>query len=70
MKIIVSGKRKELTDGLTAAQLIGSETTVRPRYVQSLHEKSCCLKADLMTLCFKTAIRLNSSIREKKNASR
>lgn len=28
MKIIVSGKRKELTDGLTVAQLIGSETTV------------------------------------------
>ena len=33
MKIIISGKRKEVTDGLTVAQLINSETNGRPRYV-------------------------------------
>ena len=43
MKIIVSGKRKELTDGLTAAQLIGSETTVRPRYVSIVKRKEILL---------------------------
>ena len=39
MKIIVSGKRKELTDGLTVAQLIGSETSVRPRYASVVTRK-------------------------------
>lgn len=43
MKIIVSGKRKELTDGLTVAQLIGSETSVRPRYVSIVTRKEILL---------------------------
>lgn len=43
MKIIVSGKREEATDGLTVAQLIGSEATVRPRYVSVVTRKEILL---------------------------
>ena len=43
MKIIVSGKRKEATDGLTVAQLIDSETIVRPRYVSVVTRKEILL---------------------------
>ena len=39
MKIIISGKRKEVTDGLTVAQLINSETNGRPRYVSVVTRK-------------------------------
>ena len=43
MKIIVSGKRKEVTDGLTVAQLINSETNGRPRYVSVVTRKEMLL---------------------------
>lgn len=43
MKIIVSGKRKEAIDGLTVAQLIDSETIVRPRYVSVVTRKEILL---------------------------
>ena len=43
MKIIVSGKRKEVTDGLTVAQLVNSETTCRPRYVSVVTRKELLL---------------------------
>lgn len=43
MKIIVSGKRKEVTDGLTVAQLINSEMNGRPRYVSVVTRKEMLL---------------------------
>lgn len=39
MKIIISGKRKEVTDGLTVAQLINSEKAGRPRYASVVTRK-------------------------------
>ena len=44
MKIIVSGKRKEVTDGLTVAKLINSETNGRPRYVSVVTRKELLLE--------------------------
>lgn len=44
MKIIISGKRKEVTDGLTVAQLINSETNGRPRYVSVVTRKELLLE--------------------------
>ncbi len=44
MKIIISGKRKEVTDGLTVAQLINNETNGRPRYVSVVTRKELLLE--------------------------
>ena len=43
MKIIISGKRKEVTDGLTVAQLINSEKAGRPRYASVVTRKEILL---------------------------
>ena len=43
MEIIVSGKRKEVTDGLTVAQLINSEKAGRPRYASVVTRKEILL---------------------------
>lgn len=39
MEIIVSGKRKEVTDGLTVAELLNSEKAGRPRYASVVTRK-------------------------------
>ena len=39
MEIIVSGKRKEVTDGLTVAELLNSEEAGRPRYASVVTRK-------------------------------
>ena len=43
MKIIVSGKRKEVTDGLTVAELLNSEEAGRPRYASVVTRKEILL---------------------------
>lgn len=39
MEIIVSEKRKEVTDGLTVAELLNSEKAGRPRYASVVTRK-------------------------------
>ena len=39
MKIIISGKRKEVTDGMTVAELLNSEEAGRPRYASVVTRK-------------------------------
>ena len=43
MEIIVSGKRKEVTDGLTVAELLNSEKAGRPRYASVVTRKEILL---------------------------
>ena len=43
MEIIVSGKRKEVTDGLTVAELLNSEKAGRPRYASVVTRKELLL---------------------------
>ena len=43
MKIIISGKRKEVTDGLTVAELLNSEEAGRPRYASVVTRKEILL---------------------------
>lgn len=43
MEIIVSGKRKEVTDGLTVAELLNSEKADRPRYASVVTRKEILL---------------------------
>ena len=43
MEIIVSGKRKEVTDGMTVAELLNSEEAGRPRYASVVTRKEILL---------------------------
>lgn len=43
MEIIVSGRRKEVTDGLTVAELLNSEKAGRPRYASVVTRKEILL---------------------------
>ena len=43
MEIIFSGKRKEVTDGLTVAELLNSEKAGRPRYASVVTRKEILL---------------------------
>ena len=43
MEMIVTGKRKEVTDGMTVAELLNSEEAGRPRYASVVTRKEILL---------------------------